>query len=225
MKLPAFLLSLTALFATASAAQNGIPYSAQQITERVQTLADGTRITQKPRKVNLYRDSLGRTRSEDLATSDTESEEITSVNIVDPVAGVRYSLDPSTHTARRWSTAKPSATTTSAAQKHDEGPQVSRESLGTQTIEAFLAQGNRTTTVYPVGSFGNDGPVTVTIENWRSPELQTVLLSKVSDPRTGDTTSRLTNISRSQPDPSLFQVPAGYQVIVAGPPSAPRRAQ
>jgi hypothetical protein len=224
MKLPAFLLSLAALFAAASRAQNGIPYSAQQVTERVQTLADGTRITQKPRKVNLYRDSLGRTRSEDLS-SDAESEEITSVNIIDPVAGFRYSLDPSTHTARRWSTAKPSATTASAASKHDEGPQISRESLGTQTIEALLAQGTRTTTVYPVGSFGNDGPVTVSSENWRSPELQTVLLSKVSDPRTGETTSRLTNISRSQPDPSLFQVPDGYQLIDVGPSSVPRRAQ
>jgi hypothetical protein len=225
MKLPALLLSLAALFATAGAAQNGIPYSAQQVTERVQTLADGTRITQKPHKVNLYRDSLGRTRSEDLYASDTGSEEITSVSIIDPVAGVRYSLDPSTHSARQWSLAKPSATTPSAAQKHDEGPQISRETLGTQTIEAFTAQGTRTTTVYPVGSFGNDGPVTVNREVWRSPELQIVLLSKVSDPRTGETTNRLTNISRTEPAPSLFQAPAGYQLIDAGPSPAPRPAQ
>jgi hypothetical protein len=224
MKLPALLLSLAVLFATASAAQNGIPYSAQQVTERVQTLADGTRITQKTHKVNLYRDSLGRTRSEDLS-SDTESEEITSVSIIDSVAGVRYSLDPSTHTARRWSLAKPSASNASAPQKHDEGPQISREPLGTQTIEAFVAQGTRTTTVYPVGSFGNDGPVTVSNESWRSSELQIVLLSKVSDPRTGDTTNRLTNISRIEPDPSLFQVPAGYQLIDVGPSPVPRRAQ
>jgi hypothetical protein len=225
MKLPALLLSLAALFATASAAQNGIPYSAQQVTERVQTLADGTRITQKPHKANLYRDSFGRTRSEDLSSSDTESEEITSVSIIDPVAGFRYSLDPSTHLARQWSLAKSSATTTPAAQTHGEGPQVSRETLGTQTIEAFLAQGTRTTTVYPVGSFGNDRPVTVIREVWRSPELQIVLLSQVSDPRNGDTVTRLTNISRSQPDPSLFQLPAGYHVINAGVSSAPRQAQ
>lgn len=225
MKLPALLLSLAALFASASVAQNGIPYSAQQVTERVQTLADGTRITQKPHKANLYRDSLGRTRSEDLSSSDTESEEITSVSIIDLVAGVRYSLDPSAHLARRWSLAKPSTATASAAQKHGEGPQISRETLGTQTIDAFLAQGIRTTTIYPVGSFGNDGPVTVTNEAWRSPELQIVLLSKVSDPRSGDTVTRLTNISRSQPDPSLFQVPAGYQVVDVGPSQAPRRTQ
>jgi hypothetical protein len=225
MKLPALLLPLAALFATASAGQNGLPYSAQQVTERVQTLADGTRITQKPHRVNLYRDSLGRTRSEDLSSSDTESEEITSVSIIDPVAGFRYSLDPSTYLARQWSLAKSSPATASAAQKRDEGPQITRETLGTQTIEAFLAQGIRTTTVYPVGSFGNDAPVTVRSENWRSPELQIVLLSKVSDPRTGDATTRLTNISRNQPDPSLFQVPAGYQVIDVGPSPAPRRAQ
>ena len=118
---------LAALFATTSAAQNGIPYSAQQVTERVQTLADGTRITQKPHKVNLYRAALGRTRSEDLSSSDTESEEITSVSIIDPVAGFRYSLDPSTHSARQWSLAKPSAIPASAAQKRDEGPQNPRK--------------------------------------------------------------------------------------------------
>jgi hypothetical protein len=225
MKLPTLLLSLAALSATSGAAQSGIPYSAQQVTERVQTLADGTRITQKPHRINLYRDSLGRTRSEDLSSSDTESDEITSASIIDPVAGVRYSLDPSTHLARQWSLAKPPATAASAAQKHGEGPQISRETLGTQTIEGFPAQGTRTTTVYPVGSFGNDRPVTVIREVWRSPELQIVLLSTVSDPRNGDTVTRLTNISRSQPDPSLFQLPAGYQVINAGTSPAPRQAQ
>jgi hypothetical protein len=45
-------------------AVTGMPYSAQQTTEHVQTLADGTRITQPAQQVMLYRDSLGRTRTE-----------------------------------------------------------------------------------------------------------------------------------------------------------------
>jgi hypothetical protein len=64
----------------------------------------------------------------------------------------------------------------------------------------------------------------VIMETWRSSELQTTLLLKISDPRTGETTTRLTNISRSEPDPSLFQVPAGYEITDVGPSPVPRRA-
>lgn len=42
----------------------GHPYSAEQITEHVQTLADGTHISQTVSKVHLYRDSQGRTRTD-----------------------------------------------------------------------------------------------------------------------------------------------------------------
>jgi hypothetical protein len=222
MKLPALLSSSALLFVAAASAQNGVPYSAQRVTERVQTLVDGTVITQKPHKVNEYRDSLGRSRTEELSP---ETDEIVSANISDPLAGFRYSLDLVAHTARRWSLATPPKNSASPAQKQADAPQISRDSLGTQTIEGLLVQGTRTTTVYPVAAFGNDRPLTVTTETWRSSELRAPLLLKISDPRSGETTIRLTNISRSEPDPSLFQVPAGYEITDAGPSSVPRRLQ
>jgi hypothetical protein len=63
------------------------------------------------------------------------------------------------------------------------------------------------------------------METWRSSELETTLLFKISDPRSGETSIRLTNISRSEPDPSLFQVPDGFEITDAGPSAVPRRAQ
>src|SRR5947208_3558873 len=42
----------------------GAAYSAQEVTEHVQTLADGTHIKLKPRTMLLFRDSQGRTRTE-----------------------------------------------------------------------------------------------------------------------------------------------------------------
>src|SRR3974390_1424932 len=45
-------------------AVTGAPYSAEEVTEHVQTLADGTHITQPSPKTVFYRDSLGRTRIE-----------------------------------------------------------------------------------------------------------------------------------------------------------------
>jgi hypothetical protein len=212
------------LLATAARGQERIaPYSAQRIMERVQTLADGTRITQTPQKTNEYRDSAGRTRAEQVSTSDTGAERITLINIFDPVAGFRYTLDPEAHTAFQNSLSKlaPKAAT-SVAPKQGESPQVSSDSLGTDFIDGVLIKGTRATTVYPVGSFGNDRPVTVVREKWISPELLVLVVQKVSDPRTGEFSSRLTNISRSEPDPSLFQVPAGYEVIDGGP--SPARA-
>jgi hypothetical protein len=39
-----------------------------------------------------------------------------------------------------------------------------------------------------------------------------MILSKNSDPRNGDHTQKLINISRDEPDGSLFQLPADYEV-------------
>jgi len=44
------------------------------------------------------------------------------------------------------------------------------------------------------------------------PELQVLVLTRTSDPRTGETTYRLMNISLGEPSPSLFDVPADYTV-------------
>jgi hypothetical protein len=90
--------------------------------------------------------------------------------------------------------------------------EVNQESLGTQSIEGVTAEGTRMTFTIPAGKIGNDRPIVTVNERWYSPELQTVVLTKNSDPRMGETTYRLTNINRSEPDPALFQVPADYTV-------------
>ncbi len=88
-----------------------------------------------------------------------------------------------------------------------------KESLGTQMIEGVQAEGTRTTLTIPAGAIGNDLPIQVVSERWYSPELQTVVMTKHSDPRMGDTTYRLTNINRNEPAPSLFQAPADYTAV------------
>jgi hypothetical protein len=86
------------------------------------------------------------------------------------------------------------------------------ESLGTQTIEGVTAEGTRTTLTIPAGEIGNTLPIEIVDETWHSSELQLVVMSKHRDPRSGETTYRLTNLSRSEPDRSLFEVPADYTV-------------
>jgi hypothetical protein len=86
------------------------------------------------------------------------------------------------------------------------------EELGDQMIEGVRAHGRREKRTIAVGEIGNDRPIDVSSETWFSDELQTIVLSKRSDPRMGDSEYRLTNISRNEPAASLFEVPAGYTV-------------
>jgi len=94
--------------------------------------------------------------------------------------------------------------------------QVSREDLGTQAMEGVVVTGVRMTRTIPAGQIGNEQPINIVTEVWTSPELKTVIMSKRSDPRMGEQTFRLTNITRAEPEPSLFAVPPDFR-IVEGP--------
>lgn len=228
-------------------AVTGAPYSAEQVTEQVQTLADGTHITQPPAKTMFYRDSQGRTRIEHTfplppGVPQGAVAPPSLIEINDPVSGAHYTLDERRHTATKFSfpTVLPVPAPNSAirpakllalapapspwfspvvvqpaasSEAPPREPQVSHESLGAQTIEGVLAEGTRTTMTFPVGAVGNDRPITTVEETWTSPELKVIVLSKNSDPRSGESTTRLTNISRAEPDAALFQVPPDYQVL------------
>ena len=87
-----------------------------------------------------------------------------------------------------------------------------KESLGKQLIEGVEAEGIRTTITIPAGEFGNELPLNIVTETWTSAELQAVVKSRHSDPRSGETVYTLTNINRSEPAHSLFEVPADYTI-------------
>jgi len=87
-----------------------------------------------------------------------------------------------------------------------------KEDLGQQVIEGVTAKGTRTTSVIPAGAIGNELPITVTSEEWTSPDLKVLVMTRHVDPRAGETTYRLTGITRGEPSPSLFELPAGVMV-------------
>jgi hypothetical protein len=87
------------------------------------------------------------------------------------------------------------------------------ESLGQQMVNGVNAEGTRTSSTIEAGAIGNDRPIQITGESWYSTELQTLIRSVHSDPRMGQDTFQLINISRGEPSPDLFQVPPGYQVV------------
>ena len=89
---------------------------------------------------------------------------------------------------------------------------VTQENLGQQTVEGVSATGTRTITTFPTGAIGNLQPLKVVSEQWFSPDLQVLVMTRHIDPRSGETTYRLQNIVRAEPDRSLFSVPADYSL-------------
>jgi hypothetical protein len=93
---------------------------------------------------------------------------------------------------------------------------VKTESLGKQTIEGVVAEGTRTTMTIPAGQVGNELPIQIVDEVWYSPDLQTAVLRKHTDPRSGESVTRYMNISRAEPSRMLFEPPADFKVAEPG---------
>ena len=91
-------------------------------------------------------------------------------------------------------------------------PNTKTEQLGAKTIEGISVTGTRTTTTMLAGTIGNDKDLVITRETWYSSDFKLVIQSTQTDPRFGETTYTLTNIQQSEPDPTLFRIPAGYEV-------------
>ena len=87
------------------------------------------------------------------------------------------------------------------------------ESLGTQFMEGLAVEGTRTTMTIPAGEIGNELPINIISERWFSPDLRVLVMSRQSDPRFGDTTYRLTNLTRAEPSPQLFEIPSDFTVV------------
>ncbi|MGB7750230.1 MAG: hypothetical protein WCF88_01660 [Candidatus Acidiferrales bacterium] len=201
----------------------GAPFSASFSTETTETLADGNQIKHTSTGT-IARDSQGRTRRDmtlpafgATAAAGQAAPHVTFVN--DPVAGTRYILEADTKTARQMPPppdkaefARKGHTGAAAADKD-----VVTTSLGTQTIGGVTAEGTRYTRTIPAGQIGNVKPIVITTERWYSADLQMVVMTKRSDPRSGDTTFQMTNIARTEPAASLFQVPTDYTVAQMNP--------
>jgi hypothetical protein len=93
---PMYSFQVKSRMALEARTPKGAPYSAEVVTDHTQSLADGNRIVEHSTG-RVYRDKEGRVRREEDRASGSPS-----ISIVDPVAGVSYSLDPDTHVA--WKT-------------------------------------------------------------------------------------------------------------------------
>ncbi len=206
------------------------PFSAQ---EELGAVGNGTAQEPSAKKIvraRIWRDSLGRFRVEQpFSQKPGEAPDLSAawVAICDATTQQMYVLDTEHRIAHRFpclpvkrpalpdSPPPPAQARPRPPAAADPSRPVRKiEKLGEEIFGDTLAEGVRTTVTIPVGYRGNDRPISSVTEEWNSTELRLMVLSKMSDPETGETRFRqLTNITRTEPDPALFQLPPGYTVV------------
>ncbi len=213
-----------------------VAFSAEQVGESVRTLPDGTHITSAQSSQLIFRDLLGRTRTErPLATSSNPSlpKLPTVIQILDPIAGVAYLLDAQGKVAHRVVLPpqpaprnmtpppnRPYVVSSTKVTVMSDGSQSKSEALGKQVMEGVEVEGQRDTVTSPAGVQGSDQPMTTVTETWTSRELgNTIVLMKRTDPRMGEVTQKLTNVRLGEQAFSLFQPPPDYTVVEETGPS------
>ena len=132
-----------------------------------------------------------------------------------PATNLKTPLTPPSTTTGLKTPLMPAASAppTPPTPQEERDPRAAREDLPPAVVAGVQAQGSRITSVIPAGAFGNDHELKAVNERWYSDDIKALVKSSSSDPRYGALKYELTNISQAPPDPSLFQLPAGFTLI------------
>jgi hypothetical protein len=95
------------------------------------------------------------------------------------------------------------------------------EDLGLQDIVGTETTGTRDTITYNAGVIGNDKPFNVTREFWFASKLEINLRSELTDPKFGKEIFTVSDVNALDPDPKLFEIPEGFEVVDQRKPAAP----
>jgi hypothetical protein len=177
------------------------------------TLADGSTVVMHT-TANLARDSQGRMYRENhhFVPLDKKSPAY-QIHITDPVNHSQAYCSTVTFQCIISDYKPQTFFETIPAGPFDNGNRsLERESIGQRVIEGIYTNGTRETITINPGVLGNDKPMISTREFWYSDELETNLAVTRLDPREGKQEIWITDISRSEPDAHLFEIPLGYTV-------------
>jgi hypothetical protein len=87
------------------------------------------------------------------------------------------------------------------------------EDLGTHNIDGVSAHGVREIQNLPAAWGQAGSAIVLTDEYWYSADLHMNVVVKHDDPRTGSVTMTLIQVTRGDPDPSLFRIPDDYKAV------------
>jgi hypothetical protein len=187
------------------------PFSAKVVVTWDEPLIGGGTLSRKYYTL-VARDSQGRVHRETrdfVPVASTAEPPLRSLTIIDPVSGTRTKC---TQPAMACTTTEYHSRVALTAQAG--GPlvvrtgNVTRESLGNQSIDSLTAVGTRETRTTV------SGPRIIISHTdlWYSPDLQMYLSVARSNPQLGQLTLTVTDLVRGGPEHSWFDVPPGYEV-------------
>jgi hypothetical protein len=198
---------------------SGAPFTATLDTEWVKYAADGVTITLANER-HIARDGRGRIYEERwflVPKNGKAKSEMNWIQIADPKLRTQYNCSTFRHICE-LRTYDPTDDLTAAAPLKPlpagarSADNVSVEDLGARNIAGIDTIGRRETITVEAGTVGNDQPFTTLKEYWHSQELGLNLLSIRSGPMVGKQTFTITELTAAEPDPQLFELPAGYKV-------------
>ncbi len=197
------------------------PFTATAKTIAVRILPDGSTITNWNQRT-VARDMDGRIFQERRTLVPQDSTQQPTVRVLeytDPVAHTFYSCNPIAKVCTLNSYYSNSNFSQQSFPLLPEGLQrdgttfLTRENLGVETFEGMEVQHSRETFTFYKETIGNTNTILHVVEYWYSPELGIDLKVTRHDPRDGDQTLWLTNISTTAADPSVFQIPQDYRIL------------
>ena len=193
----------------------GLPFSATDKIAWTRPLEGGGSTTTYL-EANVARDSQGRMYREShrfaVAGASAESTMLASY-VYDPVNRSKTSCWYKTRSCTITSYhPHPQRGIVSVGASEDGLRSVTRENLGTKELGGLPVVGTRETTILQPGAVGNDQTLSTSREFWYSAELKTNLAVTRKDPREGTQVIQMTVLSRADPDPTVFAVPAGFAV-------------
>jgi len=192
-----------------------LPFTAKVVISSTRMLGDGTQVQRKTTNV-IARDSQGRWHNEGrqlLAVADSSEPRIFYIGIYDPQSRTRSVIYPAQKLVRVFHVNPSAITVPRQTAPLPNGVILSKFELGTQVAEGLELHGTRETRTFPAGVYGNDRPFEVVDEFWYSSDLKINIIVRHNDPRTGVQTVGVTELTRTEPDPKLFEVPEDYRRV------------
>jgi len=188
------------------------------VTVWTRLLEDGSTTTMKNHRT-VARDSEGRIFQERRFLSPTGDKDETRLRTLEYADPVRHEFTDCV-TATKVCTVYPYHRAASMAESlpttetlpNGMGT-VTRESLGTQTMEGLETVGSRQITTINPGANGYQHAEPTVKEFWYSPRLEVNVVTKRFEPRGGVQNFNLEQVSTEEPAAELFVLPKGYVVI------------
>jgi hypothetical protein len=195
------------------------PFTAVAKTLVVQVLPDGSTVTSQNER-HVARDADGRIFEErgtfvPVPNDGTRKMRVHAVDYFDPVGHTWYHCDtgPKVCQLRDYHEEFAEAAPSPPGLQPDQKTYLMRENLGTDTFAGLEVQRSRETLTLATESIGNTRTILRTVDYWYSPALGVNVQVKRHDPRNGDQTLWLTDVSLSAPDSETFKIPADFSVV------------